>query len=243
MITYLAWDSDFFERKIGRISLSSAAILEDDLADGKAQGYDLIYVFSENEIDKKYQDKLVDIKVIFEKGLENDLTRSVNSLVCGTQNESIFAFCVPQTEEFDSEEFENLYHLAYISGEYSRFKKDKKIGEDSFQKLYREWVNNSINQQIADYVLVYEKDKKNFGMVTLKLNTDTSVIGLIAVDNAAQGMGIGQQLMAECERISIENNIKTIEVATQELNQKAYQFYQKCGFLVKSRQYVYHFWL
>jgi ribosomal protein S18 acetylase RimI-like enzyme len=91
--------------------------------------------------------------------------------------------------------------------------------------------------------LVYKKDKKILGMVTLKLNTETSVIGLIAVDNAAQGMGIGQQLMAECERISIENNIKTIEVATQEFNQKAYHFYQKCGFSVKSRQYIYHFWL
>ncbi len=264
MITYLAWDSDFFERKIGRISLSSASILAEDLAEGKAQGYDLIYVFSENEMDEKYQDKLVDIKVVFEKDLEENKTRnltrsigrpdpspaergairpSLAPLVCGTQNESIFAFCVPQTKEFELLVRENLYHLAYISGEYSRFKKDKKFGEDTFQKLYREWVNNSVNQQIADYVLVYEKDKKVLGMVTLKLSIDTSIIGLIAVDNATQGMGIGQQLMAECERLSIENNIKTVEVATQEFNQKAYQFYQKCGFSVKSRQYIYHFWL
>jgi dTDP-4-amino-4,6-dideoxy-D-galactose acyltransferase len=234
MITYLAWDSDFFERKIGRISLSSATILEEELAAGKTQEYDLIYVFSEKEIDEKYQEKLVDIKVIFEKGLEG------NPSVYGTQNVQIDSFCVPQTEEL---ELETLYHLAYISGEYSRFKKDEKIGLDLFQKLYREWVNNSVNQQIADDVLVYKKDKKILGMVTLKLNTETSVIGLIAVDNAAQGMGIGQQLMAECERTSIENNIKTIEVATQEFNQKAYHFYQKCGFSVKSRQYIYHFWL
>jgi hypothetical protein len=81
MITYLAWDSDFFERKIGRISLSSATILEEELAAGKTQEYDLIYVFSEKEIDEKYQDKLVDIKVVFEKDLggrlSQNLTRSV----------------------------------------------------------------------------------------------------------------------------------------------------------------------
>jgi dTDP-4-amino-4,6-dideoxy-D-galactose acyltransferase len=237
MITYLAWDSDFFERKIGRISLSTTTILEEELAAGKAQEYDLIYVFSEKEIDEKYQDKLVDIKVIFEKDLGNN---NSNPSVCGTQNVQIDSFCVPQTEGL---EYETLYHLAYISGEYSRFKKDEKIGLDLFQKLYREWVNNSVNQQIADYVFVHKKDQEIFGMVTLKLNTETSVIGLIAVDDAAQGMGIGQQLMAECERITIENNIKTIEVATQEFNQKAYHFYQKCGFSIKSRQYIYHFWL
>jgi dTDP-4-amino-4,6-dideoxy-D-galactose acyltransferase len=237
LIEYMSWDSDFFNKKIGRLLITDVNNLESFLKDAATTGYQLIYVFGDkeyfvnNDIIKKFNGKLIDRKIVYEKRI----TSAEGQLLSVAEGINI-------SEYIDNELTLELEQLAYISGRYSRFKLDNNFGKNDFFKLYKIWLERSLSKEIADKVYVV-KHNSIIGFVTLKYNDDIGDIGLLAIDNNNQGKGYGKQLIQRCLLDLIQKEIYTINVSTQLDNKDACVFYEKCGFNTKLITNIYHFWL
>lgn len=233
MIEQLTWDSKFLGLKTARIQHSESTTTASLLTQAQKQGYKLIYAFA-NEMDfidstvlTDFNGQLVDQKVVFSRALNNNQTA-----IC----ESVQAF----NTQANSDE---LLELAYESGKYSRFKLDTKFKPDVFKRMYQLWIQNSINDEMADYVFVIRQENTTIGMVTLKLAGNTAQIGLIATAPNMQGKGLGRQLIQKCEQTALQGNCDTLQVPTQLHNHQAIAFYKACGFHIESITNIYHFWL
>jgi ribosomal protein S18 acetylase RimI-like enzyme len=231
VIEYLSWDSVFFGKNIGKIACNDSTTLLDLLHSAKSDNYELVYLFGnenfypEKEILEQFGGKLADKKVLFNKQITD------------------FSETPPFVEKYEKTELtENLENLAYISGEFSRFKLDKKFRENDFYRMYKRWIENSLNKQMADNVFVVYEENTIKGMATLNISDGIGHIGLIAVFPDAQGRGFGRILLNACENELLAQNIFHIEVPTQ-ANNPACFFYEKCGYVIKSITNIYHFWI
>lgn len=229
----LAWDSQFFGKKIGKLDVfeEKTTFLLENLSMAFTEKYDLIYVFTENNIEisdeilRKFHGKLVDRKVTYTAEIEQLNTKQHTNI----------------KEFLETKATNELYELAYVSGKYSRFKLDEKFGIENFKRLYREWIDKSVSHAIARKIFVYS-DKKIGGMITLNTNETTATIGLIAVDESLQGRGIGMALIDACVEFCKNERIERLDVPTQMDNLQACQFYKKYGFEIKEAKNIYHFW-
>ncbi len=113
-LEYLQWDSEFFNRKIGRIIYNEPEEknLKNFIKKAKSEHYQLLYVFSpENlyiseSILAEFSGKLVDRKVLYFQNLMNERQEHDLDMVIE----------YPETEIS-----EDLQSLAYLSGAHSRF--------------------------------------------------------------------------------------------------------------------------
>jgi len=231
-IKFLTWDTDFFQKKIGRIDCGDQTDLPSLLLQARKEDYELIYVFCNGSnflppgILEAYNGSLVDRKVIFEN--KKLITKELS---------------FPVEEYTSTEASEELEQLAYVSGHNSRFRLDPHFHPDDFNRMYRTWIAKSVTHEIADKVFVIRDNSQLCGMATLKISADKGVIGLIAISPLSQGKGYGQALIDACCNELSQLNINILEVATQMDNAGACRFYEKCGFSVQSVTNIYHFWL
>lgn len=230
MVSRLQWDSDFFGLRIGRIDIVSNErwqMLQQEAISLRKQ-YDLIYVFSDLELPTDTNGLcLVDTKTIYVKSIDSSVIMPT-AIECYHES-------VPNAD---------LYRLALVSGVYSRFRLDNSLPGDSYERLYRCWIERSVDGAMADVVLVHRTDNQIDGMITLKIEVDVAHIGLVAVDEEAQGKGIGTMLIKAVEAY-LQNNttVRHLKVATQWANKPACHLYKKNGFVVEEKTNIYHWWL
>lgn len=240
MIKQLHWDSEFFGFPTGHVSLEDALKTgaKSLLAHLQNQNIKLLYLFHDlsNEVDSGQKSdliqtidaRLVDTRIVFSKDLsaipKTDLPETVSE------------FTLPQATD-------RLYDIALESGIYSRFRLDPRIPSGSYERMYRIWLDNSVNRKIADVVLV-SKDEAGAinGMVTLATRTETAVIGLIATHADARGKGVGSHLMKAAEHYALKKGKTQLTIATQKANEPACRFYSKAGYQVASEVEVFHWW-
>lgn len=217
MICYLKWDSEFFEKKIGKLENNIYESLHS--LNGDIHEYDLIYIFSDDSLG--FLKDPIDIKVTYAKKTQKKIENS-NVMV------------------YDSaiHVYDDLLALAYSSGHDSRFLKDPFFGETAFKKLYKIWIDNSIND-LNTSVFVYVENNELLGFITCTQYPEHATIGLIAVLNTAQGKGIGGKLIDAVEN-QLQNDT-VLYVATQKTNVQACDFYERKGFTVSSIKYIYHY--
>lgn len=230
MIDRLQWDSAFFGLRIGRTDIASNeewSMLQQEAISLRKQ-YDLIYVFSEQELPTDSNKvRLVDTKTIYAKSIDSSTI-------------------MPATVEHYQESLPNadLYRLALVSGVYSRFRLDDSLPTDSYERMYRCWIERSVDGSMADFVFVHRADNQIDGMITLKIDNDIAHIGLVAVDEGAQGKGIGTMLIKAVEAYLQSNTkVRHLKVATQWANKPACHLYEKNGFVVEEKTNIYHWWL
>jgi dTDP-4-amino-4,6-dideoxy-D-galactose acyltransferase len=137
-----------------------------------------------------------------------------------------------------------LFSIVLESGEYSRFKIDKKISSDKFEKLYERWMLNGIEKIEGSVIYVSTNILNEIeGFIQIKiLKEEKIIIELIAVSRQARGKGIGSKLLKDIENIANNNGISIIEVVTQDENVPATTFYLSNSFNLQKREYIYHLW-
>lgn len=226
MIEKLDWDSQFFGYQIGKLILSNNAdykyIFSQDT-------FDLIYVFS-NEIIYDERFFHADNKVVFHKRISKRNYNADLQIKCFSFDNSTMSYS-------------ELEALAIESGKYSRFKLDSNFVNNEFEKLYKQWIYQSVNKKIAMEVLVYQIDNRLAGFISIGKKSDRLAgIGLVAVSPEFQGKGIGSILVKAAENYSIENGFTEIQVVTQEFNENAVKLYRKNGFNLLEKTYIYHYW-
>ncbi len=230
MIQKAEWDSIFFDFPVGKISFENPKDNFEEVISA-SEKYRLVYVFSDTDF-KVPGLELVDKKVIYEKILTTDQ----NNLL--EDEKDTIAFFDPKIHSYNK-----LLELAFLSGTYSRFKLDRNIPISKFRGMYKLWLDNSINKEIAFETLVSSTRGDVSGFVTLGNNgSHCSKIGLIAVNADYQGRNIGSKLISKCENISRDKGYSFIEVATQGDNKAACGVYEKNNFKIKSVQFIYHLW-
>lgn len=237
-IEYLSWDSDFFGMKVGRVQI--ADLIENNIPPSiftaflQQEFYKLVYLSSNyNDADcatyaKGISAKLVDSKVVW--------TKKVSSAPRPLGHPDIKSI---KGENCSCE----LLHLAFQSGEYSRFKTDRNFESGAFERLYQTWIEKSLDGILADEVFAYTVDKKHVGLITVKKDKLDIEIGLLAVDVRHRQKEIGRNLMSMVELYCIEAGFNSIKVATQLQNETACEFYKRNKYSIKSIENIYHLWI
>ena len=75
------------------------------------------------------------------------------------------------------------------------------------------------------------------------MQADYARIELLAVAASARRQHIGQQLVQRARQEAQRRGYGALRVVTQDLNQPARQFYERCGFSLWHVEQVYHLWL
>jgi dTDP-4-amino-4,6-dideoxy-D-galactose acyltransferase len=237
-IIHLTWDSKLFGYKVGVISLvgsSPQEELEAIIRLGKADDYKLIYIKNSyifhhvNCSTGNIHLFLADEKITY--------SRSVETI----QNEVIPSFIRLYNHTKPNEE---LISLALQSGLHSRYAVDSNFKNKEFEKLYRIWIEKSVAKEIAKEVWVSQnQDHKITGFITLALKEDLVDIGLLAVDVNERGKSLGKKLIQTALVKASNWGKQKIQVVTQQRNNTACKFYEKCGFAPEKAEYIYHLWL
>ncbi len=225
--TILPWDSEFFGFKTGKIEVSEydPSEIQRTVESAFTEGAQLIYLIIPDVLDRKeiFCDRLIDQKVIFSKSIR------------------VIADDIPGIAVYDEESVSaDLYEIALESGKYSRFKTDEKLPAGSYEKLYRKWIERSVNGELADKVFVYRENFSILGMITVKIKPGRGEIGLLGIHPGAQGKGIGSKLISAAENFVLSKNLSEMEVATQYGNSQACRFYEKNGYSVRIIFNYYH---
>ncbi|MFD2743240.1 MULTISPECIES: GNAT family N-acetyltransferase [Sphingobacterium] len=227
MVQRLDWDSDFFGFEVGLINDTT----NESIFSFANKDYELIYHqshLSTCPIIHGYYLCYSEKKITFSKKITSGTPLCSNIVRFNETRHNI----------------EDLYKLAHVSGQHSRFFLDKKFKSSSFFELYNTWVDKSVDCSIADYVLVYEVDQQVIGFITAKFDNPSgrAKIGLLGIDEKSQGKGVGSSLIRELETIAYQNNIFSIDVPTQKHNNLACAFYKKKGYLENQQIYINHYW-
>ena len=142
----------------------------------------------------------------------------------------------------NTETYNQLLDLAYQSGIYSRFKTDIGFKNQEFEKLYKIWLDKSIEGLAADAIYVVERENRKVGFITLQVKDNAADIGLIAVDENYRGESLGGKLIQAGINWALNQQLNRLTVTTQKQNAQAMNFYHKNGFEVIRTQYIYHIW-
>ena len=136
-----------------------------------------------------------------------------------------------------------LENLAIQVGRNSRFGADPRIPGDKLIDLYKLWIRNSVNRQVADAVFVVRQSGKVVGMVTVGAKDGRGNIGLFAVDPALRRKNLGVSLVCAAQEWARRKGFRFAQVVTQGKNVAACRLYRKCGYRVDKVEFFYHFWI
>lgn len=221
-LLFLKYDSVLFSFPVGKLTITNNDLINFNLCNS----YKLVYIYSNKLLSPDNQNNKIsffDVKLTFTKIINYD-----------------FGKITP----FDPKKYSysELLDLVYLSGKYSRFKRDNNIKDEIFQKLYKQWIDNCIlnNDSI---VIIREIHNKIVGFVTVeKVSANTCKIGLISVHPYFQGKGVGLSLINDASIYGYNSNYKIITVDTQQLNIPAINLYEKADFVLKNKTFIYHYW-
>lgn len=231
---YLTWDSAFFGYKVVRVVINSEdpGSYKQTLKRLEEEHVRLTYIFVSpedtrmNTMIKESGGKLVDKKITFCK--------------TSTRHSEFRNEILEYTGNGKEKE---LSELALQAGKYSRFQIDPNFKDNEYERLYRKWLENSLNGSIAFKIIIAKTKEHISGLITLGDKSDFADIGLLAVDKAYNGMGIGKELVYYADNEVYLENFKKIKVVTQLDNERACILYKKCGFNIESITNIYHMWL
>ncbi len=136
-----------------------------------------------------------------------------------------------------------LAELARSSHRNTRFYVDHHFARTRCDELYATWILQSASAADAQ-VLVAADQGSVIGYLSLEgLGVTECRIGLVAVDSAARGRGIGRALMAEGLRVAAAHGAQHILVVTQGGSLEAVSYYSASGFSPVKSETWYHRWL
>ena len=218
MIEEEVWDSVFFGRKIGRLnSVPAGNALRKYLQQAAANGYAyltcriVLEKISEIQHLEKHGFYVTDIGAVWERKAGPIPEPSI---------------LVREANLKDGPLLRKISRGLFKDG---RFYNDPFFTCDEAEKLYRAWIDGSLNDKDVKTFVVVKK-----GFITCKrLSRNKGDIPLVGVIAGEQGKGIGSSLVNKALDWFKKTGIKTVTVRTQANNIRAMNFYKGLGFSVK----------
>jgi dTDP-4-amino-4,6-dideoxy-D-galactose acyltransferase len=139
---------------------------------------------------------------------------------------------------------DGLCRLARIAHRDTRFFKDSSFQRSRAEELYAAWITRDLESHA---VLVWEdagEPRGLAGYVSCQPEPDPAAgrIGLIAVDPALRGRGIGRGLLAAAAGHFAGAGVSRMAVATQATNVSALRLYEQAGFRATTALVWFHRW-
>ncbi|RJQ34474.1 GNAT family N-acetyltransferase [Candidatus Parcubacteria bacterium] len=235
IIEYLPWDSDFFKKKIARLSRTSITKrhMKEAIAAAKKGNIECLYATLEAD-DQRH------IELAEQNGLA----------LVGTRVTYAFSGKLPTAKSSDvsiregtDADREDLLRLAAILSRESRFARDPHFGATVAKRLYRTWIEKLLfDSSPRTSVLVATVKGKFAGFIASSVHDGMAHIELIIVDGAFRGKGIGKLLIAQSTALYRKQGFTQMRVSTQGSNIAAQSLYQSCGFRIARMALDYHKW-
>ncbi len=232
---FLPWDSDFFGKRIARVTTNR---LTPDVgravsAWAGANRIDCVYFLADLadpvtlRVAAREGFDLVDVRVTLE------WQPAIPAPPVGV---------APPVRPAIAADVEALKRIARESHRDSRFYADGRFDPARCDELFAVWIEKSC-AGFADVVFVAEVDGRLAGYITGRSAGERDgEIGLVAVAKTAQGCGCGRALAASVLSWFANRNATRVRVVTQGRNSAALAFYQRNGFRVASIGLWFHRW-
>ncbi len=233
---FLEWDSEFFGRRIARVTASPLSDSEarQVLAWARAQRIDCLYLLVDADDPVSIRSaedsgfRLVDVRLTLQRYLRGHGSTPAEPSVA-------IRPCKPA-------DVPELRRIARVSHRDSRFYCDPRFPDAQCDALYDRWIERRCAED-AGAVLVGEYDGKPSGYLVCQLDSDDSGrIDLVAVDAEARATGLGTQLVAASLRWFAEAGRERALVVTQGRNAAGLRLYGALGFTTQSVELWYHLW-
>ena len=225
------WDSDFFGYPVAFIEGDGQlAEFENLIGRMRLEKVQLAYWFFDKHENEKKQiaDHFKGIAV------HNRLTHQFD-----TENKSAEDFKSNQIEFLKNWD-DALFQLILECGNFSRFKVDKKFGEEVYIKLYRRWTEEMLAHQI---VMGFISGNKILGSAVVEIKDAIAALHFLAVSLSSRNTGIGRQLTRSVIQTAYENKCSSVVVYTHRINTPVWKLFEAEGFQLIKEESVYHFWL
>jgi dTDP-4-amino-4,6-dideoxy-D-galactose acyltransferase len=140
-----------------------------------------------------------------------------------------------------TDDIEALVPLARVGHKDSRFFFDPGFDRHRCGDLYETWLRRSL-EGFADRTLVAVHNDRPVGYMTLH-RRQTGQVGIIAIDEAARGLGLGRALIEAAHATYLEWGLEEASVVTQLRNIAAQRLYQANGYRIAEVGHWFHAWL
>jgi dTDP-4-amino-4,6-dideoxy-D-galactose acyltransferase len=240
---YLSWDSEFFGNKIAQVvgqHLSPEQVVRIQMWCEQNE-IECLFLLAGSDHDEtimlaeKNGFHLVDVRMTF---VLRNLTASNRSMSGASSGSGI------RLRAVQSADIARLETIARTAHQDSRFYYDHHFPSSRCSDLYATWIRRSC-EDFADQVLIAEIHGDAVGYITCSRLSEEmykGAIGLLGVDSAARGNGVGPALVNCAVEWFVGEGIQEVQVVTQGRNIPAQRMYQRCGFLTHSVQHWYHRW-
>jgi dTDP-4-amino-4,6-dideoxy-D-galactose acyltransferase len=236
LIEFLEWDSTFFERKIGRVSVRS----ENEFApfqfiNEAKNSFDLVYVFSFQEMLSHKTITLANLALV-DIMLTMRMTFNKSKYLAG-------AFDFRNT--LSGVELAACYGIAEQTAIVSRFYKEPLIGPEKTKALYRKWIDNALNKTHSDGIFVLKKNGiiEGIHIIRTDIPKKEGCCTLIGVGKDMRNIGIGKRLWESAYSYwSKYFDIDRVVVPFSMQNLGSLNFHLKMGFdRITEVKYIYHY--
>lgn len=234
-VEFLDWDSEFFNRRIARITTGSLGEQEIHRIFDWAKGEKiecLYYLVSGLEKNAAFAAEehgfhFVDLRVTFIKDLRKP------------EKDFIPSWHIRRAVEGD---LDTLKEMARSAFPLSRFKVDHHFNQRKADQMYEVWIENDLHTKGHDvWVIDVEDQLAAFTSVSVK-SEGKAQIGLVGTREAWRGKGLSLELQRFISEELRNEDILEVEVVTQGRNIPAQNLYQRAGYFVKSIDLWYHKW-
>jgi dTDP-4-amino-4,6-dideoxy-D-galactose acyltransferase len=238
LVRFLEWDSAFFARRIARVlpeHLTSEQLKQIE-AWCQHEAIDCLYLLAASNDgmttalaeDKGFH--LVDLRLTFERKISSDFTTLPPA--------SGFMIRPHQPSDLDV-----LVAISRKSFTDARFYYDSCFSVEKADQFYEIWIRNSTNGSgFADEVLIADANGLTLGYISCKRRGTLGEIGLVGVEGAARGAGVGAALVNASLEWFAKHGCERVQVITQGRNLVAQRLYQRAGFLTSDLKLWYHKW-
>lgn len=231
---YLAWDSEFFRLRIGRVAERLNTQTAVDVQKWcTSHTIDCLYLLcdftdTEGRLTAERNDfHLVDVRV---------------NLVCDLRQAARPTRTAVDIRPARPEDANALRALSRGTYRHSRFYQDGHFPAERCDALYETWIEKTCNSP-TDGVLVATDATGPIGYVTCELSSDgLGRVALMAVDSRSRGKGLGLTLIQHALDWFESRGVTRILIATQGGNVTTARLFERSGFVMDSVQLWYHWW-
>jgi len=223
--------------KIGKLIIKEDIEFNSDIFNEivLSEKYDLVYVYKKHNLlnyekSLKSNLELIDIQINMSKKFSRELYLR-----------QPYTFITHLTEKETNE----CYSISEKTSIVSRFCKDKKINPELVKKLYRLWIDNTINKTYSDGLFIIKQNEKIEAIHLIKTDTinRTGYFTLTGVNPNLVRMNLGSNLWLQSFGYwANEHNIEIVKSAFSLQNLNSFNFHLKMGFdKIEEINYIYHY--
>lgn len=244
---FLAWDSAFFGRRIGRVrgrrlTRATAAALDRWVA---REGVECLYFLADSgdpetaPLAEERGFRLVDVRVTLER------SGGAAAASGAGRAEATTGAAPARTRPATAADLPELRRIAATGHRDSRFYHDPHFDRRRCDSLYAAWIEKSCADPAGIVLVARVPDPagRPAGYITGTIGEDgEGRIGLFAVAADARGRGIGGELIAAVLGWFAGRGADPVSVVTQGRNVRAQRTYQRFGMRTRSVELWFHRW-